>query len=936
MPRPARRSPRGLILVAALVVGVVTASLVGSAAPERATEQATERATERAVEQDRTGARMSGVEGAVDTPGTGSTSGPLPDGGFSATSVANDTSPPLRDATPQDVPRGLRRGLDGEIEEGAVRKDLSPHPKGGAPDPVAQRAPAGPTTASATLGTSFDSVGNPLSTVRWHPPDPNSAVGATQVVTVVNTDLVVQSKSGTVLYGPVGTSTVWSGFSGACSTTNDGDAVVRYDRTAARWVITQFANVDSYSGPYYECVAVSTSSDFTGSWYRYAYTFTDFPDYPKLSVWGDSYVITYNMFSAAGSWIGPKVCGMQRAAMLVGSPAAQQCYSLGGRYGSPLAADDDGVTAPPAGAAIPVVALDDQSSTTLPSWTVKFDWTTPANSVFTGPTSIAVAAFTPACNGGNCIAQPGTTNVLDSLGDRLMFRLAYRNFGSYESMVVAHSVTTGGVIGVRWYELRRTSGGALSVFQQGTYVPDATSRWMPSIAQDKVGNIAVGYSMSSASLFPSLGMAGRLVGDASGALGQPEVRLVTGGAAQVGSGGGALSRWGDYSSMNVDPADGCTFWYTGEYLKAGQSTAWSTRVSSFTLPGCDGPITPEFALGMNPPSGSVSPGSAVSATVGSTVVQGAAQTVALSASGLPTGASASFAPASVTAGGSSTMTITTTGSTPAGTYPITVTGTGTSSVRTTSFSLVVAAADFSVSVNPSAVAVGRGTSTATSVATVAVGSPQTVRLSVVGLPAGVTASWSPTSVTAGASSTLTLRASATATIGNSTVTVRGVGPSGTRTTPLSLKVLAVNPVLNPGFETGLLTPWTKSGTASVVSTTPQAGAWSAMAGKVTRTSGDSKVSQTFTAPTGATQVSFWYRTVCPDSVVYDWTTATLTDTATNVTTTILAKTCPPDSTWRQVTWPLTAGRSYTLTLISHDDNYVADPTYTQFDSVVVG
>lgn len=945
MNRPERRAAARIVigLLAVALVGVTVTSVVvptdrrGTAAgtaereAERETGRGAERGTERGTGRDGRGAARSGTRTAGRT--TAGSGGAEPTGGapYSSLPVASDTSVPLRDLPGSSAPRGTRLGPDGEVEEGGVRRDRSPHPAGSGPDPVAQRAPAGPSTSALTAGVSFDGPGKPLSTVVWVPPDPNSAVGPSHVVTVVNTDLVVQSRTGTVVYGPVGTSTVWSGLAGACSTTNDGDAVVRYDRLAARWVITQFAGVDSPTGPYYECVAVSTGPDPTGSWHRSVYSFLNFPDYPKLSVWGDSYVITYNMFTPAGNWVGPQVCGLARAALLAGTAATQKCFALGSRYGSALAADNDGASPPPAGAALPVLAMDELSSTTLPAWTVRFDWTNPAASTISDPTALAVAAFSPACGGGDCIAQPGTANPLDGIGDRLMYRLAYRNFGTHEAMVVAHAVSSGGTIGVRWYELRRT-GTTLTVHQQGTYVPDTTSRWMPSVAMDGSGGIALGYALSSASIFPSLAATGRRAGDPSGQMTQPELRLVSGSGSQTGG----IQRWGDYFSMNADPSDDCTFWFTGEYLTATGSRNWSTRVASFTLPGCTGTPAPDFSLSASPASGSVNPGGTVTTTIQSAVVTGAAQTVSLAASGLPTGATAAFAPASVTAGGSSVLTVSTTGSTPAGTYPVTVTGTGTAATRTTSFSLVVTASNFSVAVSPTSVTVGRGTSVSTSVSTTAVGLPQSVTLSATGLPSGVSAAFSPTVVTAGSSATLTLTASATATLGSATVSVRGVGTAGTRTASLGLRVLTVNPVGNPGFESGLLTPWTSSGTAAVVSSSPQAGRYSVRLGSTSRTNGDSKAAQTFTTPTGATQLSFWYRSVCRDVVTRDWATATLTDNVTKVSVTVLARTCSAAGTWRQVTWPVLGGRSYTLSLVNRDDNETADPTYTQFDSVVVG
>jgi len=922
------------IVLAVAVVGLVVASGSGSSGPARteadrgqvargeaAREEAAREEAAREKGTSRAGAQAAGPQGAVSQ----------------AWSAQHDTSPPLSSLPPKSPPRGNRIGPDGELEEGKVRKDILPHPAGGAPDPAAQTAGSGPSTSALITGSGFDGPGNGVSTVRYAPPDPNSAVGPTYIVTVVNTDLVVQNKSGAIVYGPVGTSTIWSGFAGACGSTNDGDAVVRYDRAAGRWVITQFANAASSSGPYYECMAVSTTGDPTGSWNRYAYSFANFPDYPKLSVWSDAYYISYNLFAPAGGWVGPQVCAMDRAAMLAGSAASQQCFSASASYGGLLVADLDGPTSPPTGQGVPIIGITGSSASALATWNLKVDWATPGNSVLSGPTALTVGAFTPACNGGACIAQPNTTNPLDSLADRLMYRFAYRNFGDHESMVVSHSVTSGGSNGVRWYEIRR-SNGVLSVYQQGTYVPDATSRWMPSVAMDKVGNIGIGYSASSSSVKPGLRATGRLVGDTLGQMTQPEVTLVAG----LGSQTGNLQRWGDYQSMNVDPADDCTLWFTGEYLPADGSFNWRTRVASFQLPGCSGPVVPDFGMTASPASASISPGASAVSTIATSTAQGSAQSVALSASGLPAGASATFNPASVTSGGSSTLTITTTAGTPAGYYPVTITGTGSSATHTASFTMTVAQPDFTIAVSPTSTALGRSSSVAVQVSTVAIGTAQTVALKATGLPTGVTATFTPASVTAGSSAQLTLTANANAALGPASVTITGTSPAATHTAALAAKVLTSNPVLNPGFEKGTGTTsapvpnWTKTGTASVVNTTPHTGAYSARAGSTARTNGDSTIVQSFTAPTGATQLSFWYRTSCPDQLQFDWSTATLKDTTTNVSSIILPKTCTNTGIWNQVSTVVVAGHKYTLTLTSHDDNYAVDPTYTQFDDIVVG
>ena len=421
--------------------------------------------------------------------------------------------------------------------------------------------------------------------VQYAPPDTTGAVGATQYVQWVNTYFAVFDKNtGAIVAGfPKAGNTLWAGFGGGCETNNDGDPIVQYDKLANRWILTQFS-VSTL--PYLQCVAVSTTSDAAGSYNRYAFSYgnTQFNDYPKLGVWPDGYYISYNIFNNSQTFAGSKACAFDRTKMLAGDPTAtQQCFQLGTSFGGLLPSDLDGTTAPPAGT--PNLFMN-FGANSLNLWKFQVDFANSANTTFTGPTNIPVAAFSAACSGGGaCIPQPGTTNKLDSLADRLMYRLAYRNHGGVESLVVNHSVQVSGtkrtsVTGVRWYEIRNPNGTP-TVFQQGTFSPDSTSRWMGSIAMDKFGDIALGYSASSGSVYPSIRYTGRLATDALSTM-QAENSILAGSASQTGT----LHRWGDYSAMTVDPVDDCTFWYTTEYLKNSGSFNWSTRIASFKFPGC--------------------------------------------------------------------------------------------------------------------------------------------------------------------------------------------------------------------------------------------------------------------------------------------------------------------------------------------------------------
>ncbi len=441
------------------------------------------------------------------------------------------------------------------------------------PKPDADPSPAG---VDPSIGLNFDGI----AAAGWLVPDTNGAVGATQFVEWVNTRYSIYDKaSGALLMGPTNGNTLWSGFGGPCQTQNSGDVLVNYDKLAGRWVFTQHAT--PIGGPYYQCVAVSTTSDARGTYNRYAFQLTgsNFPDYPKLAVWPDAYYITSDEVNSASQLVDSAVCALDRTNMLAGNAATAVCFhTASASQFSLLPADVDGLTAPPAGAKNYLAGL----GTNAINWyTFHVDFTNPANSTFTGPVSVPVTSFTQACNGSTCIPQPGTSQQLDSLGDRLLYRLAYRNFGDHESLVVSHAVKAStGNTAIRWYELRSPSATKPTVFQQGTYNPTVAYRWMPSIAMDKLGDIAVGYSLSSSASKPSLRYAGRHVGDALNTMGT-EVSIVFGTGVETGT-----FRWGDYASMTVDPTDDCTFWFTGQYLTTNGNKNWRTRLTSIKFSAC--------------------------------------------------------------------------------------------------------------------------------------------------------------------------------------------------------------------------------------------------------------------------------------------------------------------------------------------------------------
>jgi len=303
-----------------------------------------------------------------------------------------------------------------------------------------------------------------------------------------------------------------------------------------------------------------------------------------------------------------------------------------------------------------------------------------------------------ACGGSNCIAQPNTSVRLDSLGDRLMYRLAYRNFGDHESLVVTHSVTAGSYTGIRWYEIRNPSGTP-SVYQSGTYAPaDSKYRWMGSAAMDQKGDIAVGYSVSNGSLYPSVAVTGRLASDPLGTMTQGETLLKAGSGSQTSD----LScdptdcapRWGDYSSMSVDPSDDCTFWYTNEYLPSSGNFNWTTWIGSFSLCGVTGGggggTADDFALNASLPRLTIAQGKSSSSKISAAVTSGNPQNVALSASGQPSKVTVRFTPTTITAGSTtSKMKLAVGSKTPKGIYTIIVTGTGASATHATTVTLTV-------------------------------------------------------------------------------------------------------------------------------------------------------------------------------------------------------------------------------------------------------
>ncbi|HKK45029.1 MAG TPA: hypothetical protein VJ964_05875 [Balneolaceae bacterium] len=505
------------------------------------------------------------------------------------------------------------------------------------------------TKPSATLVKSFDGLGQdfrgPQGWIKLHNPSDNSlAVGPNHIVQIVNTRMAIFTKkgqkfssTGKVLAGPVKTRNVFRGFGGPCEQQNNGDAVVRYDQLADRWLIVMpiFSRIAkevdrpllkagdparrsvigqqkqpgkaaslfvpppdtsqqvfrhrpgkrNKKGSYAMCYAVSTGPNPMGTYYRYEFVRQHFPDYPRPAIWPDGY---YVPTSAGDNVVKKQACVADRQKMLKGEKATEQCVVIDG-VNFLNNADLEGKQLPPKGAPNIMMAAGgtqlkgDFEGDGIYTWKFHVDWNNPSQTKLSGPKKISVAPYHYLCDGQltNCVPQPGTDTHLDSQGDKLMSRLVYRRIDDQESIVAVHSVnaSTGGG-GVRWYEFRVDQQRDVKLYQQGTYVPDNFYRWLGSPAIDKNGNIGIGYSFGGTPHFAGQRFVGRTPGDPKGILSMHENVLVEGKGAQTHT-----NRWEDYTQTAVDPSDDCTIWYVGDYFKKG-SERYSTKIGAFQMPGC--------------------------------------------------------------------------------------------------------------------------------------------------------------------------------------------------------------------------------------------------------------------------------------------------------------------------------------------------------------
>lgn len=518
--------------------------------------------------------------------------------------------PPLRDLPPLTATSEVNYLVPNP--EIGIRFPLPARPHA---DAAVQTAPGLSSPSPAPSGTPVNFEGTPVN--NGAPPDSDGRVGPNHYVQFVNTRFQIWDKAGNPLYGPFLGKTLWQFLGGVCAIHNDGDPVVAYDNLADRWILTQFTTAIP-AGPdqgSHQCFAISKTGDPLGAYYLYDFrTSTDpalFEDYPHLGVWPDSYYMTTREFNG-NSFNQDNIYAFERAAILAGMPArtlVNKSFDPALGDGA-LPSDLDGLTPPPAGSPNYVVRYgsplnDGSTGETLDVWKAAATWGATPSLTVTGPTLLTVNTFNDvfSCLSANraCIEEPvqpmspaTPQDFLDVVGDKIMFRNAYRNFGDHQALVLNHSVNVAASgadqAGIRWYEVR-DPGGSPVVFQQSTYSPtdvnDPTaSRWMGSIAMDHAGNIALGYSKSGPKTFPSPMITGRLASDTAGTMGA-EVVMFAGAGSQVGTG----NRWGDYSALTVDPRDDCTFWYTNEYLAASGSFNWHMRIAAFRFPSgqCSSP-----------------------------------------------------------------------------------------------------------------------------------------------------------------------------------------------------------------------------------------------------------------------------------------------------------------------------------------------------------
>lgn len=524
--------------------------------------------------------------------------------GIQIQSAAHATTPPLSSHAPTQ--RGWQPGMLPRV----IHRPKRPGAGGGGGGGNGGGSWTDPDLQTPSFGTQFTtgSVFQGEGFTGDIPPDDNISVGVgpsgTQIVQVVNTNYAIYDTSGNALTGggDLGAA-IFSSLptTANCNPNNNnnanadgGDTIVLWDQLDGHWLISQLAyNSDFTQNDF--CLAISSSSDATGTYEAYDIPFGgSLPDYPKLAVWGDGIYFSANMFhirvnpftgTTSSTFLGAQACSFPRPGSTPPLAITFTCSGSGNTaIYNILPADIDGPNAAPSGSDYYLQFVDNLSATSGDQLTL-YQFQSGKLAVLG---SLSVGTFHEACGGGVCVPQLGTTQELDSLGDRLMYRLSYRNYGTYQAMVVNHSVQVSSAsqqTGIRWYQLCNQNAAAFYVCAQSTFSPDTTTyRWMGSIAQDSAGNLGLGYSTSSSSMYPSVAVTGLQKNVDQGM--ETESVIYNGPNFQD-----TYSRWGDYSSMAVDPHDDCTFWFTTEYSTPTNflgifNLFWGTVIGSFHFPNC--------------------------------------------------------------------------------------------------------------------------------------------------------------------------------------------------------------------------------------------------------------------------------------------------------------------------------------------------------------
>jgi PKD repeat protein len=440
------------------------------------------------------------------------------------------------------------------------------------------------TNAATTVGAGFPGATNndngSLLGILIAPPDTDGSVGPNHFVQMINLLTTIYDKSGNVVTPSFASNAFWSGIGGNCEPYNQGDPIVLYDEAADRWLVSQFAFPDSLSS-FSQCVAISQTGDPTGGYNRYEFSFDNigFNDYPKHGIVSDSITMIANIFRPRGpffNFAGTFLGVMDKAAMYAGQPASLIGFNIGtGEFGF-IAGDLDG---PGSSEALFATAMSTASAFDI--WQIDVDWAT-ENASANQIASIPVTAYDSDLCGASreaCIPQPNGGPALEAITDRLMHRLQIRDFGTYRTMVTAHTVDVGnGRAGIRWYEMRETNG-SWSLYQEGTYGPsDGENRWMPSAAMNAAGDIGIGYLLASENTFVSTAVTGQsAAASGSGTLDAAEQICAAGSGVQEDTG-----RSGDYSSTSIDPTTG-NFWHTNEVFTTTGQFQWATFVCEFAV-----------------------------------------------------------------------------------------------------------------------------------------------------------------------------------------------------------------------------------------------------------------------------------------------------------------------------------------------------------------